>query len=632
MNSPTQFTSNPLRLLALLALASYAIMFFVLTGAAVHTVDSIRDFDVARAIAHGEQFPLVSQPFAARFQVPPAYFYLIAIPIFFGGNEFAVFYSIAALCFASILLLRWQLTRAAGANVGNIYALLACTFPTSLFMHSVANSSLAFAFSNIALAALIGFLRSTRGWDAVLLFATVLMALMHPSGIVIALILMAVVCFQWRKLSVLGVALWVMAIAAAMIWFRKFGWLAPEAEVALTISSSSDGLAKLLTQIVARVISPDHWPMVISTYREYALGLPDAPTWLARAVTVFAWVIVGSIIGAVLGLFFHANLVAKWIVAITVAVLLASIAYLSQWGVWYFDAAWPWIATSAALGLSWFAQYAMSSVPNAWRKLLVGGVFAVIALTNLLPQFWQHRRLEKYGEIWIEPASMFLPKLKAALPAIPVMSANTYFSYRDFLTKNNAACGNRVVGMYEWLVSDLNLRETRSRCNPGSASVATDRKMYLFGHQRIGGLPPREALREPVWQSGQQMLFELPTQRVSINGEPGGTIVGEQKIRYSAFRPAEIASGTQIKFDTALMEPGATVARIATRCLQSAASPLDQWRASAGRAEALRLVSQTQLLGLQYFEYEISLKTTNAVSLEITNVSALNCDVFAFHF
>ena len=233
-------------------LAVYAVFFFAFTDATTHTVDGVRDFEVARSIARGEFFPIVSQPFAGRFQTLPAYFYFIAIPIMLGGEEHAVMLWIAAICFASVCLLRWQLAKSFGRTVGNLYTITACVFPTSIFLHSLTNPSLAYAFSGLILACVLALWRGERRWGGVLVLALVLIVQMHLSSLPL-LVAVGLVALRFHR-RMLSRGAWVMAllcVALCGFWLMQYGYLASNAlpQESASANATATGLASGCTRL-----------------------------------------------------------------------------------------------------------------------------------------------------------------------------------------------------------------------------------------------------------------------------------------------------------------------------------------------------------------------------------------------
>lgn len=86
--------ASGLFLLSLLCFVAYGAMLFAMSEVTFHSVDSVRDVSLARAIADGSAFPMVSQPWAAKYQTPPGYLYLLSLPFVLGVTSARHFFSL----------------------------------------------------------------------------------------------------------------------------------------------------------------------------------------------------------------------------------------------------------------------------------------------------------------------------------------------------------------------------------------------------------------------------------------------------------------------------------------------------------------------------------------------------------
>ncbi len=617
-------------------LAVYAVFFFAFTDATTHTVDGVRDFEVARSIARGEFFPIVSQPFAGRFQTPPAYFYFIAIPIMLGGEEHAVMLWIAAICFASVCLLRWQLAKSFGRTVGNLYTITACVFPTSIFLHSLTNPSLAYAFSGLILACVLALWRGERRWGGVLVLALVLIVQMHLSSLPL-LVAVGLVALRFHR-RMLSRGAWVMAllcVALCGFWLMQYGYLASNAlpQESASANATATGLA-----IIARLFNLSHWWDIASIYQQFASALVDAPAWIWMC-TAFLGVVVAfgvSVVSiAVLRVGGERSLVAV-LLFITGLTATMMVAYLTHWGLWYFEVLQPWISTLSALGLSlviaWTHQISRTSVNGVVIQRMSFSLICIVALSNVLPQSWLHRRLAVHGEIMLRTSGLFFPGRANFDQPIPLTSAGTQFAFRQWLATRPGMCTNNVVGSYEWMLRDMTLRSAYSDCRDLPQPAIIGSPTLLSTHTRFGPAGSFVNALPIAWQRGNSRVYDMPPQRVSINGESTNQLFSNEKVTYGFYSPRRLPAGVSVTFY--VQDGTSSAGHIALRCINIPAQPNIVWRGGGGaELPNSSLVFDASLLGLRYLEYEFELPvggTGGGNGAVVKNIQPLDCDVSAF--
>jgi len=623
-------------------LAGYALFFFAFTNATLHTVDSVRDFEVAKSIARGEFFPTVSQPFAGRYQTPPAYFYLIAIPIKLGGAEHAVMLWIAALCFASILLLRCQLSLSFGRTVSNLYAITACVFPTSMFLHSISNASLAYAFSGLIAACLLALWRGDQRWSIPLVLALVLIIQMHLSSLpLVTVIGLTMIRFHRRMLSR---GAWIVAmscIALCGFWLMQYGYLASDVP---SQEATSKGAAATGLAIVARLFSLSHWWNIASVYQQYTSALVDVPVWV-RVCTAFLGVMVAFSVTVVCvaavrdkGNGESERSVVLVMLFITGCTITQTVAYLTHWGLWYFDVLQPWIATLCALGLArvllWVCRFPGASTRVSVSERIAFAAVCVAAVCNLLPQGWLHLRLAVHNEIVVRISGMFFPIHTISDQLVPLTSAGTQFAFRRWLSTRPGLCARNVVGSYEWLLRDMTLRGAYVDCREQHHVPNQSSPTLLATHARFTPTTTFSDALTLVWHRGNSRFYELPPQQISINGQAVNQLFGDQKISYGLYAPRRLLTGLSVAFAARNGHVGGHIGHIALRCINMPVTPTIVWRGDGGAAPINRLVLNASLLGLRYLEYEFELPLTsgNGVSdgMTVETIEPLECDVSAF--
>ena len=339
----------------------FMLVVHVVAGAnSVGVADFWRDLYWATAIAHGERFPLAGPPIYGLLELGPWWFYLLSVPIVFGGNAAAVSAFVQALA-ALKYLLAWRLgTRLRDARLGLALALalvipgwsmLPLMFPTHT---AVVETAL------LLLAAATCAAWSRLSWPRAAGFGLAAAACLHAHPTTVTLVGIAGLALLWRHRSRQALAL--LSLAAAIVALCLLPpWLAPDDAAPIMLKSVPDYLGKdVLVDPLSR------WPQLLRSLAGGGAwwGYLLMTRWSVDAVRV-AWM-VSCVLGAiaVAGLFrlrrsdraaFRAAGVAAALVAVQAAFLVLVRPITPMWMV---PSCLPPLAF--ACGLGWYGWLSTS--------------------------------------------------------------------------------------------------------------------------------------------------------------------------------------------------------------------------------------------------------------------------------
>jgi hypothetical protein len=617
--------TNGLFVLSVLCFVVYGVMLFAMLDVTFHSVDSVRDVALARAIADGSAFPAVSQPWAAKYQTPPGYLYVLSLPFFFGGDERAAFFFVAALCFASVVWLWRTLWGRIDPVVATVYVTTALVFPTSMFFHSAGNPSLAFAASSVALACVIriatGTGASTRAASLPLVVMLALLPQLHLSSL--PLVIATSTWLLWRiktRMTLLAVIVGCVMVAASLVWLARYGYHASE------YHDVGDAAATKASELASRVFDWRQWYTMATTYANYAKSVFGAPSWLSLCATIIAIYVVVAMCFALIAEMGRRDIgnVAQvpsvvWVTAITV---LASVTYLEAWGVWYFDPLLPWVSVSAAIGVAACLRFLNRTRTRTGGEAGTLVFIAVMACVNLAPQLWLHSKLARKGYIEIEPSGLFASRHRAPeADAIPVLSARVQLAYRDRLAARSSCLGD-VVGVAEWFLRDMTLRDGYARCERKLGVVDKPLERLLLK----GFVAADDS--EKIEASNPLSLHTLPPQRVRINGELRNSLYGEKLIRYGLYAPLEHATPPVVTIE--LRDKVPQIVRVALRCFDVKHANALQWRVENAETKSMRIMVDRAMLAMRYMEFEFVLSPSGETAMRILPLNAVHCDISAY--
>lgn len=607
--------------LALLGWASVAHLAWLClfdSGVTFHSVDTIRDFRVAQAIASGEHFPLASQPWAGRYQTLPAYLYLLAVPVLYGADEITLMRIVGVVCLLAIWRLRRSLLRALGRNVANAYPIIAVTVTGGIFAHSIGNTALAMATSALLLAALVDMYKPRRYTAVTLVFLAALLPQLHLSGLPISMFALAAALWVYPREMLQPAPLGAMMVLGVLcaIWLVVVGPIAPEAYSSANGAANAPGTA--LLAMLMRWGDPGHWLALLSSFTRFVSALQPSEHLsrialrnLSMAVGVFtllctALAVGGSLLLAQRGHRCETNLPnGRPIVAVALLSLLLSAGYLSSWGIWYFDALWPWVGTLVAVALAHFgiARQAASEAAHRGARCIGLALAGALFLSSALPLYGLHRALKVDGELIIRTDGVFYPISAVPPERLVQMSAATQVRLFTKLRELTLCNAQSAAGLLELYLRDFTARDAWHGCatRPHAAPLASPVLVLRDGEPFR---EPRPGDAAPLFAKGRIQLIKLPVQRVEIGPERRSQVAGHERVRYTLFRPASIPAGTAVLAEGADVSRDDMRFRLALRCLAPLAQPHTLLFSANATPDGFQLLSAETILGVHYYLIE----------------------------
>lgn len=563
--------SAPVTLWMGVMLGAWAALLLLGLGTTLHTVDNIRDYRVALAIARGEASTWVSQPFAGWLQLPALYFHVLALPLRWVAHETAVFAFVGVCALLSVSALAAAIRQRFGGLAACSYLAFALPVHAVIIFPGVSNPALAFAGANLFLAAWLAIERHPGWAPTAMLVSAAVAVTMHPSAFAFAGPALAAAVVLQRPVR-RSKAFWAAGLSLAvllLVWAQAHGFRAPEA--------ASSGRSLGLESVIGRLASPSQWFALWSTPWAHLHALPDLVGLVGKPVITGVAVLSSLCAVAGVGVLLRQRDRFAWAFLFSIGgMLVVSTALLDAWGFWYLDALWPPFALLAGLG---GARTIQAVAKGHWLALPV-----LLMLTLTLPTAlkWVVMTEEQYR---VETRGFFLPRAhSAARIDIPVASA--LFRYRDFVASSGGCDSRRFVGLDEAWLRDLTLRLAFSGCARSSAAASgADVAHPRFTVREVASAQQPSARAALMTFAGYR-VDELPRARVVIT-PPGGTneiLSWRQGARYSYYLPAGLVAGTRIEVlpDTEArmarsVDPSSTpILMLLFRCTDTALADLER--------------------------------------------------------
>ena len=614
----------------------YAWLFLVYAGTTWHSVDTIRDFHAASAIAHGADHPVASQPWASRYQTPPAYLYLLALPVWLGADELDLMRIIGLVGLGAVVVLHRAIRPVFGGNTAHFYLTASFTVSGALFAHSIGNSVLAMAASALLLAALFRMSERPSAWLAIgVIVLCALLPQLHLSALPLAVtaLLTALVRFRAAFLRAGPVLGLLGLVAATGTWLQLVGGIAPEATADVR---SGRGVVDMWL----RVIDLDHWGALLSTFCRFVGALQPAPTLgdstlivLRGLVLLFTLISVGAGSVGIWALLTSRTSSRKGfaqpLAGITIASFCCAAAYVESWGIWYFDALWPWLAVCIAVGVTRTVAYAGVKLASYRRcSRFAASLLILLLLSSYLgPPLIVHRALSKDGELAIDAGGVFFTGARPApvRSTLLQLSASNQLALRSSQRELTNCRMSLAVGLFELYLRDFTLRDTWHGCAPAATSGAAARPV-LAVHSR---LPYREIVDwapETLAEHRGVRVVALPQQQVEIGTSGAQQVQGQVRLRYTLFRSAMIPAGTPVRARKLPDDAAPLRLRLALRCLAPVALP-DSLFAAEPSSPEVHLIHADSALGIHYY----LLESDSAQSqFEYRAQIHINCDLMAY--
>jgi hypothetical protein len=601
-----------LRAFALLLFLAWGWMLLSALGTTLHSVDNVRDFRVALGIATGEAFPTVSQPFAASKQLPPLFFYTIALPLVLWPTEFAVFAFTAVAVLLSVGFLALAVQRCFGALATITYLALALPPHGAVVFQGVSNPALAFVCINVLLASYL-WSQSAR---TALLMGVVLAAWaapqMHPSAFFIA-------AFVFVASLIAGGRAWLRPAPAillsllalvTLLWVMRYGLVAPEAQ-----SLGPSGNSSPITAAALRVLSVEHWGALWSTPWVHLQAIAGLPQWISSAAKIASWVVFASAIFGMWQLVRRGDRALRALAIALFANLICVTASLESWGFWYLDASWPMIALCAAIGSA-----------RAFRAIWAQRVLWPLTVVALALPCALFLVTKARGEYAIAAHGLFLPS-PLREETLPVPTARTLIDLRAIVGERAGCDPARVVGIDEAFLRDMTLRTLfLDGCHVRPAVLAqstTDGERILI--RRIESTLPIPGEAEALIASvGPYRVYSLRREAVSVHGRESGALWGSaQGARYGFFAVLGLPKAAIIE---SRANAGASL-YVGFRC---SALNTQTLLAQIDSASKVEVMGERSLPPFTYTELRLTNATDQTDVLRLTARSDLPCDASAW--
>jgi hypothetical protein len=577
--------------LALCFLGLYSIMHAVYYGVTLYSIDQIRDVAIASDIVSGKAFPASGTPFSATsFVMPPAFYYLLAVPLAFGSLDamFAFFCAIfiAALWFAwSGVHVRF------GAAAGACFAAICSPFLVGLLAHSGWNAGLTYSLSAIVMGCLLHALAGRRGFWPAMLVAYALLVQIHPSALPLAPGL-ALAMFLRRGESINRWTLGVLAVG-----LLGFGlWLAGRPATAERhVQDLAATAAQIVAQFAGHLLDARKWLDAAILPYLLAKGVVPEPAWIPELLLALSiLVLAGALLSLRAG---RSAFDVRVLWAIVAIWLLAAMGFLGLGVWWYLDAIYPWLYGLCAIGLSTLILRQGGSSP-----CVLAAVASMLFVVCAIPQLWLYRSLDRGGDLYLRLSALTFPQNPNREILGPLISARTQSAYYDF-QDGAGICADRIAGVKELVYRDYNLRYRLRDCPPGSLNQAAGPQFFFADAGPEAGFLLTRTLT-PIWRQGMQALYEIDGPVPMINGARRNMLRGAEKMSYAHFAPALVSGTASVEFDAS----GPALLRIGLRCSEEPGAPPVSWRIAKGEAAGPMRQASRLIYMFRYYDFEIPLR------------------------
>jgi hypothetical protein len=611
---PHQRRRLGLAILAVVLFSAWSWMLLSAPGNTLHSVDNVRDFRVASAIASGEAFPSVSQPFAASKQMPPLFFYAIALPLYFWQTELAVFVFTAIAVLMSTGFLALSIRRRFGSVAAIGYLALALPPHGAIVFQGVSNPALAFVCTNVLLAAYLWSANPRTLLLVVIVLAAWAAPQMHPSAFFIAsFVFLASFATQTRRWFRPSPLLVVSLLAAfTIIWILCYGFIAPEAQGAAAPDEASFALRAALSAVTV-----SHWGAVWSTPWAHIKAIDDIPSLAASFSTVASWFILSLALAGLLILVRNKDRTIRGLAIAVSANAIAVTASLNVWGFWYLDASWPSIALCAGIAV----DRGLRGLGATRYCFLLFFAPLAMALPALVFFTTQTR-----GEYSIRTHGLYFPTSGQG-DVVHIPTASTLVSLRALVSERAGCDLTRVVGVDEAYLRDMTLRTLfLDRCKahlPANRSQFGTPERLLVRRIRPELPTPASPLAQ-LTELGPYRVYLLPHTPVVVNGNlEGGVFTTRQGTRYGFFAVQGLPGAAIVE---ANVNPGAAL-YVGFRCNDLSAEMLRTMLDTTSKAE---LLAERRLPPFAYTEFRLVQTADQPGALRLTTRGELPCDATAW--
>lgn len=606
------------RLLDWLAIAGMLVLgalLIIFNGVTFHGPDQMRDIEVARRLIHFGEWP-ISGPtlFNAKFQLPPGFYYLLALPLLAWDSESSVFIAFGALFIGAVWFLWRTIREAYGSIAGLAYVILAFPLFSCIYVHSAWNPALVMTLSSIVLALVLGAEQTDRGWTMLVVVAFALLQI-HPSSVPILLGVAIFMLSHFRRAFrpwTLGVF---CGVAVVFVW-----WLDKSGQFANLGATASDSLQATNQHgsVLSRLLDGRKWATALLMPMNSIKGIVGLPSMVYAIASGLLWLLgIGVLLGVV---FAWRNAAMRWVVGVTALWFLISMSFLSQGAFWHLDVIYPWLAVLAAYGWRYAAESTQWTVPLRLPAAALG-LALLIGGHSLM-----YLHLEDRGRFEMRAAPLFFPPLDAGMQTIP---AYTYLQQKMLKQQmaTNAICDDDLAGKEKLIFGNMSIRMPIGVQCAAASERENSRQYFLAYDEETSLFRLTDGLR-PVVAQGGNLVYAIDGPRVLIDGQSTANLLSTKKINYMLFEPARMEHGAHLSFSLT----GPTLLRVALRCANEYA--LDnkaQWKLTGARELAPFVSTQAWHLGSIYYDLEWVLAPASASgAAAIASITeAVDCDVSA---
>lgn len=602
-------------LVIMVLLAGILLFFYDVT---LHGADQIRDMEVARNLVRSHIWPVDSPPmFGEQVRLPPAFYYLLALPLWIHDSEGAVFIFFALLFILSAGFLWREMSRSFGPRYGLAYVVFAFPVFASVHAHSAWNPALAMTLSNVWLALFVRAIESRNtAWLALPCVVFVLLQV-HPSAAPLLLGLGMYVAVHRKVLTdkvtlltvagIIGLtALWAVHSDAVAQWVS----LQPQGAV---VERTSFG------EVFTRLSDTGKWRDALLMPYGIVRGIQPAIPGLAQLTGVHLLaMLVGGILGCGTAI---ASLTFRWVLLSAILWFVAAMAVLAQGSFWHLYVIYPWLAVLAAMGWGRWSERAKLS-PR--MSLGVGAGVAVLAVAGHLVLYVQFANKGNYD---LSLSRAFFPRAWAlAEYKVPAYTYRYLREVRDALV-SHGICSRQVVGMRTMVLQDMNLRAFEVACEESSAKAAPG---YFFAHDDDRADFEFTASLQPLQRVGGSAIYAVDPVRIGLGGQAVIAMRTDHRVNYMTYAPARLEEGLVIDVPP---HDNAVLLRVALRCLKE--HPVMQavdWRLQLAGGEASHPAvksRQHKYLGSIFYDLEWRLQPGPSGAVLSSVAGPLECDVSA---
>lgn len=232
------------------------VLVLLCADATVHSIDQIRDLNVARALADGTAVPAASPRFSDRYTLPPYFYFVLAIPLWFsrhapiGFIAFGLFHVLAVAWSG-----RWLARERLGSEL--VFAAVGYGFPILFLAHSAWNNGHLFAWNCLLLVATLRAWRSGGWWIALQAALLVLVCTISPSAVPFGLTTLLILVRHRRDARAWASIALAAIVHVPMFWF----WLRhdPNAQALVAGGGAAQPFAERVSAFATNLVQFGKW-------------------------------------------------------------------------------------------------------------------------------------------------------------------------------------------------------------------------------------------------------------------------------------------------------------------------------------------------------------------------------------